>query len=234
MVANCALYLILDAYRYFHFADHCIRINEYVESRSIARMAEDPSGHILAIIGLGNIGLAIAQRAEALGMKIHYYTPKRKTKSESTLRTAPVYHDSLDSIFAVADCICLACPYTRETHHMLGPRAFSIMKKGVRIVNIARGKLIDEEALLSAMDEGRVVGLGVDVHEHEPDVNPKLKENYMTTLLPHIGVCSKTSWRNFETNCIKNLEAYFYGDDGVPITPVNKIPLTRRVKYDNV
>jgi lactate dehydrogenase-like 2-hydroxyacid dehydrogenase len=107
------------------------------------------------------------------------------------------------------------------------------MKKGVRIVNIARGKLIDEEALLCAMDEGKVVGLGVDVHEHEPEVNPRLKANYMTTLLPHIGVCSKTSWRNFETNCIKNLEAYFYGDDGLPVTPVNYIAPNPRVRLDN-
>ena len=59
----------------------------------------------------------------------------------------------------------------------------------------------------------------MDVHENEPHVHPRLKDNYMTTLLPHIGVCSKASWRNFESNCIKNLEAYFYGE-GKPITPV--------------
>lgn len=106
---------------------------------------------------------------------------------------------------------------------MFDARAFNLMKSGVRIVNIARGPLIDEEALVAAMDIGKVIGVGLDVHENEPHVHPRLRENYMVTLLPHIGVCSKASWRNFESNCIRNLEAFFHGD-GNPVTPV----LTRK------
>ena len=213
------MYLILNAFRYFTFAERCVRTEQFDTSRQLSRIAEDPSGHVLAVIGLGDIGLAIAQRAEAFGMQIHYFSPSRKPKAEATFRTAVTYHTSLESALRVADCICLACPYSRKTHHMLSEREFNLMKPGVRIVNIARGPLIDEEALIAAMEQGKVIGVGLDVHENEPHVHPRLKDNYMTTLLPHIGVCSKASWRNFESNCIKNLEAYFYGE-GKPITPV--------------
>jgi len=219
--ANTVLYLILSAYRYFTFAEHCIRSGKYAESRRLGPLAEDPSGQILGIIGLGHIGVAVAQRVQAIGMQVHYYSPTRKLTAERKLGGV-VYHQSLESILSVADCICLSCPYTPRTHHMLGTKEFSVMKNGVRIVNIARGALIDEEALVEAIDNGRVAAVGLDVHEHEPEVHPRLKENYMTTLLPHIGVCSKTSWRNFERNCRENLEAYFYGD-GIPSTPVNHI-----------
>jgi len=193
IVANCAMYLILNAFRYFTFAERCVRTEQFDTSRQLSRIAEDPSSHVLAMIGLGDIGLAIAQRAEAFGMQIHYFSPSRKPEAEATFRTPITYHTSLDSVLQIADCICLACPYSRKTHHMLSEREFNLMKPGVRIVNIARGPLIDEEALIAAMEQGKVIGVRLDVHENEPHVHPRLKDNYMTTLLPHIGVCSKSS-----------------------------------------
>lgn len=81
--------------------------------------------------------------------------------------------------------------------------------------------MIDEEALLEALEAKRVVGVGLDVHEHEPVVNEKLRSNHKVTLLPHIGVCSQTSWVNFEKQCCDNLEAYF--DTEIPLTPVQDL-----------
>lgn len=96
---------------------------------------------------------------------------------------------------------------------MLSTKQFAMAKEGgTRIVNIARGGLIDEEALLEAIKAGKVLGVGLDVHANEPGVNPALKENYWTTLLPHIGVCSRTSWLNFDKKSLRNVEEYFYGD----------------------
>src|SRR5271170_1881797 len=103
MEANAALYLILDTFRYFTFAEHCVRNGAYEDSRQLGPLAEDPSDHILAVIGLGDIGVAIAQRAEVLGMQIHYYSPTRKPKAEAKLGSV-VYHHSLESILSVADC----------------------------------------------------------------------------------------------------------------------------------
>ncbi|KAF0322357.1 putative d-mandelate dehydrogenase [Colletotrichum asianum] len=222
-VANTALHLILNSFRYFTLAEHLARNDRWLESRRIGTMAVDPAGKILGIVGMGDIGIAIARKAAlALDMKIHYHNRKPREDLQR-IGAEAVYHESLESLLRVSDCICLACPLTPETKHMLCTSRFGIMKpEGVRIVNIARGGLIDEDALLEAMKSGRVVGLGLDVHAAEPTLNPKLKENYDTTLLPHIGVCSGTSWNNFDKITLTNLEEWFFGDK-TKVTAVDQV-----------
>lgn len=174
---------------------------------------------------MGSIGLAIAKKVSAgLGMKIHYHNRSRFVTAETIITGGATYHATLESLLEVADCICLACPLTPETRHMLSTEQFDKTKAGgVRIVNVGRGGLVDEAALLMALKTGRVVGVGLDVHENEPGVNPELIKNYMCTVLPHIGVCSRTSWINYEKSCLDNLEEYFFKGTGRPLTPVNFI-----------
>ncbi|KAI8192399.1 hypothetical protein K4K51_003954 [Colletotrichum sp. SAR 10_75] len=206
-VANTALHLILNSFRYFTLAEHLARNDRWIESRRIGTMAVDPAGKTLGIVGMGDIGIAIARKAAlALDMKVHYHNRKPREDLQR-IGAEAVYHESLESLL----------------RHMLSTSRFDIMKQeGVRIVNIARGGLIDEDALLEAMKSGRVVGLGLDVHAAEPTLNPKLKENYDTTLLPHIGVCSGTSWNNFDKITLTNLEEWFFGDK-TKVTAVNKV-----------
>lgn len=238
-VANTALYLVLASYRYFSFAEKCARgapredsgggaangtsdddddDDEYFwgRSRELGPKAEDPVGHVLGIVGMGDIGAAIARKAAAaLGMRVHYHNRTRNHAAEKALEPfgGAEYHDSLESLLAVADCICLACPLTPLTKHAISRRTLGLTKaQGVRIVNIGRGGLIDEDALLEALESRRVIGVGLDVHAQEPGVNPKLKDNWMVTLLPHIGVCSGSSWREFDRVNFRNLEEWFYGD----------------------
>jgi len=156
-------------------------------------------------------------------MKIHYHGPRRKPDAEKLFSGQPVvYHSSVDEMIPHVDCILLAAPYTPATHHLLSAKQFSLAKKsGLRVVNIARGQMIDEEALLHALERGEVVGAGLDVHANEPGVNPKLNDNWRVTLLPHIGVCSSTSWKNFDRINLDNVEAFF--TTGKPVTPVNHI-----------
>ncbi|KAI8161093.1 hypothetical protein K4K49_011855 [Colletotrichum sp. SAR 10_70] len=206
-VANTALHLILNSFRYFTLAEHLARNDRWTESRRIGTMAVDPTGKTLGIVGMGDIGIAIARKAAlALDMKVHYHNRKPREDLQR-IGAEAVYHESLESLL----------------RHMLSASRFNIMKsEGVRIVNIARGGLIDEDALLDAMKSGRVVGLGLDVHAAEPTLNPKLKKNYDTTLLPHIGVCSGTSWNNFDKITLTNLEEWFFGDK-TKVTAVNKV-----------
>ena len=194
-----------------------------MKSRELGLKAVDPCGHDLGIVGLGDIGLAIARKCEAaLDMKIHYQGPRRKPEAEKTFAKGAIYHEDLDDMLKVVDCVVIAAPYTRETHHLLSTKEFALAKpSGLRVVNIARGKMIDEKALLEALDQGKVVGVGLDVHDNEPSVNEELRENWKVTLLPHIGVCSRTSWANFERQCWDNLDAFF--ETGKPITPVNRV-----------
>jgi len=221
-VANTALSLVLDSFRHLSFAQWCAR-NDWMQSRDLGLTAVDPYGKSVGIVGLGDIGLAIAQKCEAaFQMKVHYQGPRRKLLAEDKLVHGATYHSTVDGMIPEIDCIVLAAPYTKDTHHLLASKQFSLAKKeGLRVVNIARGKMIDEDALIEALDSKQVVGAGLDVHYDEPGVNPRLKDNWRVTLLPHIGVCSRNSWENFERINLDNIEAFFA--TGKPLTPVNNI-----------
>jgi lactate dehydrogenase-like 2-hydroxyacid dehydrogenase len=221
-VANTALSLVLDSFRHLSFAQWCAR-NDWMQSRDLGLTAVDPCGKSIGIVGLGDIGLAIAQKCEAaFQMKVHYQGPRRKLLAEDKLVHGATYHCTVDEMIPEIDCIVLAAPYTKDTHHLLASKQFSLAKKeGLRVVNIARGKMIDEDALIEALESKQVVGAGLDVHDNEPGVNPRLRDNWRVTLLPHIGVCSQNSWENFERINLDNIEAFFA--TGKPLTPVNDI-----------
>jgi lactate dehydrogenase-like 2-hydroxyacid dehydrogenase len=221
-VANTALYLILSSYRYFSYAEHCAR-KDWAASRTLGLKAVDPVGTTLGVVGLGDIGVRIAQKAaQGLGMKLCYYNRRRALSREKDVGVDISYCDSLERLLKISDCVVLACPYTPSTHHMLSTKEFDLAKEGgMRVVNIARGKLIDEAALIQAITKGKVVGVALDVHENEPCINEAWSEDYMATVLPHIGVCSKTSWDAFEKVSWDNVEAFFA--TGIPLNPINSI-----------
>jgi glyoxylate reductase len=212
-VANTALHLILQTYRYFTLAEHYTRTDRWFSSREIGTMAIEPAGEALGIVGMGDIGEAIARKAAyGLDMKIHYHNRRRRPDAEARLPGGPVYHETVESLMGAVDCLCLACPLTPETKHLVS--AASLARLGdrkIRIVNIGRGGLIDEDALLDAMESGRVIGVGLDVHANEPGVNPRMRDNYRTTMLPHIGVSSRTTWGKFDEVNIRNLDEFFFG-----------------------
>lgn len=221
-VANTALSLVLDTFRYLSYSQWCAR-NDWQQSRSLGLEAVDPCGKAIGIVGLGDIGLAIARKCEAtFQMKVHYQGPRRKPDAEREVVNGAIYHADVNDMIPRVDCIVLAAPYTKETHHLLSTEQFALAKEGgLRVVNIARGGMIDEDALVAALNSGKVVGAGLDVHANEPGVIQDLKEDWRVTLLPHIGVCSRTSWENFERINLDNIEAFF--ETGVPLTPVNRM-----------
>lgn len=138
-----------------------------IEERA-AKSAHNPRGRVLGIVGMGAVGSAVARRALAVGMEIHYFSRTRKDGAfERGELGGAVYHADVGSLLRVADCVLLACPHTPETHHLLDAEAFGMMKRGVRVVNIARGKCIDEDALVDAIDDGIVAGSGLDVYHDE-------------------------------------------------------------------
>ncbi|KAK5094665.1 hypothetical protein LTS08_008521 [Lithohypha guttulata] len=218
-VANTSLFLVLDTFRFLTYAQWCAR-NDWLASRDLGLKAVDPRRKVLGIVGMGAIGLSIAQKCEsALGMKVHYQGPRRNSEAEKALAHGAVYFAKLDDMIPTVDCVVLTAPYSKDTHHLLSWQQFSLAKKeGLRVVNVARGGMIDEDALIAALEEGKVVGAGLDVHANEPGIHPRLKSNWRVTVLPHIGVCSCTSWENFERVNLDNIEAFF--ETGQPLTPV--------------
>lgn len=217
--ADIGISLILNSFRYLTFAEHCVRTpGMYYQSQEIAHFGEDPNGKTLGIVGLGDIGSLVAKTCKSLGMDIVYHNRSPKPLLEA--QTPMQYCKSIDELFAQADCIFISCPYTKETRHLINTEAFKKMKPRVRLVNIARGPIVEEAAVIAAFESGQLVGAGFDVHEFEPKIDERLLRNWKITLTPHTGVCTRDSFQNFEKKCVKNLVQYFYGNEK-PHTIVN-------------
>lgn len=148
-------------------------------------LCNNPRGHTLGIIGLGAIGYEIARKSYvAFGMRIIYHDIVRKLPSQESEFSATFY-PVLEKMLAASDCVVLATPATPDGKKIMTRERFSAFKVGSRFVNIARGSLVDEEALADAVDEGRLICVGLDVHENEPVVNERLKGMRSVTLTAH-------------------------------------------------
>lgn len=169
--ADTALFLIIAAFRHTSFCEHTLRTarkgDYFAVEKQVVEISHNPRDKVLGIVGMGQVGVATAVRARALGMKIHYYGRRRKSAAVEREAGDAVYHPTLESMLRVADCVLLACPHSPETHHLLNRETFKLVKKGVRVINVARGKCIDEEALADALDEGIVASVGLDVYHDE-------------------------------------------------------------------
>jgi len=143
-------------------------------------------GKRLGIIGMGRIGQAVARRAKAFGLQIHYHN-RRKVAPHIEAELEATYWDSLDQMLARMDIVSVNCPHTPATYHLLSARRLALLKPHAYIVNTARGEVIDEGALARMLEKGELAGAGLDVFEHEPAINPKLKKLNNVVLLPHMG-----------------------------------------------
>jgi glyoxylate reductase len=144
------------------------------------------TGKRLGIIGMGRIGQAVARRAKAFGLQIHYHNRK-----PVSLRIAEeleaTYWESLDQMLARMDIISVHSPHTPATYHLLSARRLKLLQPHAIVINTARGEIIDENALADLLAEGKIAGVGLDVFEFEPAINPKLLKQPNAVLLPHMG-----------------------------------------------
>ena len=143
-------------------------------------------GRRLGILGMGRIGQAVAQRARAFGMQIHYHNRKR-LRPETEAAVDATWWDSLDQMLARVDILSVNCPHTPSTFHLVNARRLKLMKPSAVIVNTSRGEVIDENALTRALRAGELGGAGLDVFERGHEINPRLKALPNVILLPHMG-----------------------------------------------
>lgn len=144
------------------------------------------NGKVLGIIGMGRIGQAVAHRAKAFGLEIVYHNRQRLPAAFENMLGAR-YVEDLDALVAQADILSLHCPASPETHHILSAARIALMKPGAYVINTARGELIDEAALIAALQDGRLGGAGLDVFTHEPAVDPRLLALPNVVAMPHLG-----------------------------------------------
>lgn len=170
-------------------------------------------GKRLGIVGMGRIGTAVARRARAFGLSIHYHNRNRvDTDTEEALEAT--YWNSLDQMLARVDIVSVNCPSTPATFHLLSARRLSLLRSEAYIVNTARGGIIDETALIKNLQDEKLAGAGLDVFEHEPAVNPKLVKLAnagKVVILPHMGSATMEGRIDMGEKVIINIRALFDG-----------------------
>ncbi len=168
------------------------------------------AGRRLGILGMGRIGQAVARRAAAFGMQVHYHNRRRlRTEIEENLQAT--YWDSLDQMVARMDVLSVNCPSTPSTFHLMNARRLKLMKPDAVLVNTSRGEVVDENALTRMLRAGDIAGAGLDVYENGTDINPRLRELPNVVLLPHMGSATLESRLEMGEKVIINIKTF---DDG--------------------
>jgi len=216
--ADLTFALLLAAARRIAEGDATVRRGEFPTwGLDQPLIGVDVHGKTLGIVGMGRIGTAVARRGRlGFGMRILYYNRTRNEEGERELAAERV---SFHRLLAESDFVCVHVPLTDETRHLFDRDAFRRMKPTAVLVNVARGPVVDEAALVRALEEGAIAGAGIDVFEHEPDVHPgliRLREQVVLT--PHLGSATRETRRSMAKLAVDNVLAVLSGEP--PITPV--------------
>ena len=164
------------------------------------------TGTRLGILGMGRIGQKIAMIAKSLGMVIHYHNrSKLKDKKED----GAIYHDSIKSLFSVSDVLSICCPATKETENMINKETVEYFPKGAIITNVARGDIIEDEALIDALNRRKIYAVGLDVYKNEPNLNQGYLKIKTAFILPHLGSATKDTRIAMANLAIDNIDEFF-------------------------
>ena len=206
--AEIALLLMLGAARRAAEGDHMIRAGEWRAWSPAFMVGTQITGKTLGIVGMGRVGQVTARRARGFDMIIHYHN-RRRVPAET--EQGAVYHEGLETLLRDCDVISLHCPATPETRNLIDAERIALMRRGVILVNTARGALVDDEALQGALISGRVAAAGLDVFNDEPGGHPGYRDLDNTFLLPHVGSATRETRDAMGFRALDNLDAIFAG-----------------------
>jgi glyoxylate reductase len=214
--ADLTMALILAATRRIVEGDRLVRSGQEWNWGMGFMLGSSLQGRLLGIVGLGGIGRRVAQRARAFGMEIAYHSRHpAPAEVEAELAAARM---PLGRLLAEADVLSLHCPLTPETHHLIGAAELEAMKPSAVLINAARGPIVDEAALAAALAEGQIAAAGLDVYEHEPQVEPRLLGLDNVVLAPHLGSATVETRTAMATLAARNAISVLNGQG--PLTPV--------------
>ena len=206
--AELAMLLMLGAARNTVAGDRIVRTGTWDSWSPAFMVGKQVTGARLGIIGMGRVGQAFAQKARGFGMQVHYYN---RRPLSSDLEHGAVYHETVESLLGVSDFLSLHCPATPETVDLMNGERFQMLPKGAVVVNTARGALVDEDALIAALDSGHVSAAGLDCFKVEPGGNPKFSSYDNVFMLPHIGSATRQTRDAMGFRALDNLDAFFAG-----------------------
>ncbi|WBQ05986.1 2-hydroxyacid dehydrogenase [Kribbella sp. CA-293567] len=211
-VADTAMGLLLMTARELSRAERHLRAGAWTE-RSYPLTKATLSGRTMGILGLGRIGEAIARRAQAFGISIAYHNRHRKDVAYS-------YYSTLLELAAAVDILMIVIPGGDETRHLVDAQVLKALGTDGILINVARGTVVDEEALVEALRTNTILSAGLDVFEHEPEVHPGLLDLGNAVLLPHVGSASVPTRDAMGQLVVDNLVSWY--ETGKPLTPVQE------------
>jgi glyoxylate reductase len=207
--ADLAWAMLMAAARRIPESDRFVRSRSFQAWGPTMMLGHDVFGKTIGIIGFGRIGQAVARRAHGFSMRILFHDPGHDGTLVDELGLIPA---SLDLIYREADFISLHVPLNAKTHHLLSDGAFALMKRTCIVVNTSRGPVIDEKALVRALQTRKIAGAALDVFEHEPQIEPELLEMDNVVMAPHIGSASYETRFKMSTMTANNLLSTLRGE----------------------
>lgn len=210
-VADTALALYLDTLRLFSASDRFVRAGRWGAGEGFP-LTTRATGRTVGIVGLGRIGTAIAHRLEAFGCTIHYHNRRERPESGYT------YQPSVRDLAAAVDVLIIAASGGPESAGLIGAEELVALGNEGHLVNIARGTVVDEQALIAALSEGTIAGAGLDVYENEPQVPEALRELDNVVVLPHVGSGTRETRADMAALVLENLNQYL--QDRTLVTPI--------------
>ena len=208
--ADIALTLMLSICRRTSEGERMLRAGKWKNWAPTGMLGMRLGGKKLGIIGMGRIGQAMAERARAFGLEIHYHN-RRQIDDETEKKLGATYWESLDQMITQMDIISLNCPYTPDTKKIMSERRLALMQPHAYLINTARGDVVDEEALIKTLQEGKIAGAGLDVYENEPNVNPAFFELENVVLAPHMGSATEEARYQMGEKVLINIKTFVDG-----------------------
>jgi len=206
--AELAMLLMLGAARHAVAGDRIVRSGAWDSWSPAFMVGKQVTGARLGIIGMGRVGRAFAAKARGFDMELHYFN---RSPLAEELTQGAVYHDTVESLLGVSDFLSLHCPATPETNGLMSAERFALMPAGAVFVNTARGALVDEAALIAALDSGQLSAAGLDCFQVEPGGNPAFSRFDNIFMLPHIGSATGQTRDAMGFRALDNLDAFFAG-----------------------
>jgi lactate dehydrogenase-like 2-hydroxyacid dehydrogenase len=206
--ADLALLCILGAARRAFEGEALVRTGRWAGWTPTQLLGLELEGAVLGIVGLGRIGRAVARRARAFGMRIHYHSRHRLPPD---LEEGAWYHHTLPELLAQSQVLSLHCPAGAATERLINRETLALLPPGAVLVNTARGTLLDDEAVLAALDSGQLFAVGLDVYAGEPDLHPGYRTSRRCFLLPHLGSATTRTRDAMGFRCLDNLDAIVAG-----------------------
>lgn len=184
--ADMTMALILSVPRRLAEGEKLTRSGEWTGWKPSGMLGHCIGGKTLGIIGMGRIGQAVAHRARGFGLEVIYHNRRRLPEAAEQMLGAR-HEPDLDRLVERADIISIHCPHNKSTHQLVDARRIALMKPSAYLINTSRGEIVDEDALIRALQDEKIGGAGLDVYIGEPQVDPRLLDLKNTVLLPHMG-----------------------------------------------